>query len=191
MEKYDINDLIEKENKGIIFGKISKSSKKVSGKGGYLPYEKGSIVRETELTGLTVEPLSIALGFCHYGDQLTIVSFTELAQKERVDDFLAFDNSGNKGCIQVPLLYVKDVLSLNDKSTIDLLRSHMTDEDFMATANRAKSHLIDFGCEEGASYIEELYKEIKNKNKPVEKEEPNNKETSRSFFSRLFKRKTY
>ena len=163
MKEFDINYFIEKENEGVIFGKISKSSREVTGKGGFLSYEKGKVFKGTDGSGLTIEPLDVAFHFFHYGDQLTIVSFTELAKNVSVDVFLAVENSGNKGCIQVPAVYVKEVLSLNDKSTIDLFRNSMSEEDFMATANLAKDHRENHGCNEGAVYVGELYKEMKNK----------------------------
>ena len=119
--------------------------------------------------------MDIAFGYFHYGNQITIVNFTKLAEVKSPSDFSATENL-KRGCFDVNALWVEAVLSLNEKGTFDFLFSHIHEETIMDMSRLAIGHLKAGNCEVGAHCLEEYIRNRKDaENKSVKEFQVKNK----------------
>lgn len=164
MGKYDLNYFFGKEQKGTIFAKISKSSSGVRGKGGFFPYQDyvGKVIECKPLEEITVLPIELTVNYFHYGDNLTIFSFSRLNEVRPSIVFKAKeDDNKNKGCFKVNTVWVKEVKSLRDVDTIKFLLSFSAIiENMKVIGNSAVSHLESRGFDESAQYLKSQIKKI-------------------------------
>jgi hypothetical protein len=156
MGRIDLDYFVNKEKEGVVFGKISKSKDFHDAYGEHFPYDKyvGQVVSKETVPNFkesTIEPLDIAFGYFHYGDQLTRVSFTKLAEMIDPNRFSA-DEASKPYCFNVSALYVTDVRSLDEPSTLDIFREYMG-EAIYDNLRIAISHLETRGCKRGAEYL--------------------------------------
>jgi hypothetical protein len=107
------------QSEGIIFCKIGKSSRHVSGKGGYFPYI--DYIHSTIDVGkkLTFGKLENILDYLHYGDQLIIFSFS--IKIKELKNVKISDNPLNKDFFDSNKLFVDKILPLNQPETIDYI----------------------------------------------------------------------
>lgn len=139
----NIDYFIKEEQNGATFCKIGKSSLKMRGKGGHFPYRDyiGKVVALEEGT-VTFETIENVVKFLHYGDDLVIFNFS------KCKDFLPEDgykvNLLNKGCYNTNTIYVENVLSFNDASTVDFIYNNTRNvAAFKEYCSLAVSHLED------------------------------------------------
>lgn len=154
---------VEKEKEGIIFAKITKSRDFNDVHGAYFNYNmyEGKLLNKDNsslFVDSAIAPLDVAIGYFHYGDQLTIVDFTKLAEVLN-EPFIAYENM-KKGCYQVNALWIKKVMSLNERQTIDFIFDNVNINTIKNISNLAISHLEAKGCSEGALYFENKSQEI-------------------------------
>lgn len=132
MRSVKLEYFVNKEKEGVVFAKITKAQKSDNVHGTYFPYEQyiGQVLDSSvnsDFIQSTIEPLDVAFGYFHYGNQITIVNFTKLAEVKSPSDFSATENI-KRGCFDVNALWVEAVLSLNEKRTFDFLFSHIHEE---------------------------------------------------------------
>ena len=152
----NLNDLIREEENGIIFCKIGKNSLEMWGKGGHFPYRDyiGKTINLKE-GSITFERLDDVVKYLHYGDDLVIFSFSEGRDELPDDGYL--DNQMNKGCYNTRTIYVRDVLSFKEASTVDFIYDNMTDRsEFYGYCYIASEHLKDRKLYEAAQRWLEL-----------------------------------
>lgn len=152
----NLGDFLEEEKNGVIFCKIGKSSDDMWGKGGHFPY-RDYIGRKIELIDgrIIFERLDDVVKYLHYGDDLVIFSFTDGKNDLPLEGYI--DNGGNKGCYDTKCIYVKDVLSFRDASTVDYIYMHSKDKtNFEEYSSLAVCHLKDRNLLESAQRWEEL-----------------------------------
>lgn len=160
MRTYNIDYFLEKEKTGVIFGKISKNEKCNNILGANYSYKAkiGEVIKAKEqgaknnYLGFTIEPLELALLYLHYGNQLTIVNFTKLANKINPKEFNAFDGS-KSGCFEVNYLYIETVLDFKDVSTMKYMIDNVSDEIIINNSRNVISHLREQGNNEAADYL--------------------------------------
>lgn len=166
-----LEELINAEKDGIIFAKITKSKNREDLNGGYYDYcsKVGEILdcRQENIRSngnfftdgtTTIEPLKIALGYFHYGDQITICNFTKLMRSDI--EFSIWQDSKPR-CYSVSHIYIEKVMDLKDKSTIDYIIAN-TDKEYWNDVgiNGYLYHLKRQGLEDIADYLEECVKNI-------------------------------
>ena len=159
MSKYDLNYFVDEEKNGTIFAKISKSSSDVRGKGGYFPYQDyiGKVIKPDKK--ITILPIEMIGYFFHYGDNLTIFSFSRLSEVIKSSEFEAVDNVLNPGCFDINTAWVKKVKSLKDVDTIKYLLSFPPIIKYLeSSGNLAASHLESRGFDKSAKYLREQIK---------------------------------
>lgn len=140
------------------------------GKGGHFPYRDyiGKIINLSEGT-ITFERLDDVVKYLHYGDNLVIFSFSEA--KDELPTKGYFDNSLNQKCFDTKCIYVKNVLSFEDASTVDYIYENVCDRsNFINCVNVATSHLRDRELFEAAQRWEELSYNENNSSKEVSEE---------------------
>lgn len=155
----DVKYFKKEENNGEFFCKIGKSEPHI-GKGGYLDYEKykGEII-SLNSGEITFEKLNDVIKFFHYGDELVIFDFS--IEKKELETAKYWADEINKGCYQGTILYIKDVISLKDPSTIDFIVENATDKTNLKELwSSAKGHLEDKGFFDSANRLEELMNHI-------------------------------
>ena len=163
MGEYDLNYFVRKEQKGTIFAKISKSSSGVRGKGGFFPYQDyvGKVIECKSLEEITVLPIELTVNYFHYGDNLTIFSFSRLNEVRPNIVFEVKEDENNKGCFNVNTVWVKEVKNLRDVDTIKYLLSFPTIiENLKVIGNSAASHLESRGFDESAQYLKSQIKKL-------------------------------
>nr|WP_308649694.1 hypothetical protein [uncultured Agathobacter sp.] len=164
MGKHSLEEFIKKENEGVVFAKITKSFKSNDLHGNYFPYEDyiGKIIN-SKVSPLfkqsTIEPINVAFGYFHYGDQLTIVNFKKLAEIINPKEFIAYDNFKSDRCYDVNSLYVEKVLSLDEISTIDLFRKYMLDDEFFNNIQISIKSLERWKCYKSVEYLNKCWTE--------------------------------
>lgn len=152
----NLDDFLAEEKDGVIFCKIGKSSEKMWGKGGYFPYRDyiGKAIKLSD-GAITFERLDDAVKYLHYGDDLVIFSFVEGKDELPIDGY--HDNGLNKRCYDTKCIYVKDVLSFRDVSTVDFIYERLKDKtNFEGNSNLAISHLQDRNLFDAAQRWKEL-----------------------------------
>lgn len=152
----NLYDFLAEERNGVIFCKIGKSSNEMWGKGGYFPY-RDYIGRTIELSEgeITFERLDDVVKYLHYGDDLVIFSFIDGENDLPCDGY--DDNKSNKGCYNTKYIYVKEVLSFCDASTVSYIYNNAKDKtNFVEYGNLAISHLKDRNLLEAMQRWEEL-----------------------------------
>ena len=164
-------DLINAEKDGIIFAKISKSKDRKDLNGGYYDYRSkiGEILdcRQEKIKSngrfftegtTTIEPIRVALGYSHYGDQITICNFTKL---KGCDIEFSICRDSKPRCYSVSHVYIEKVMDLKDKSTIDYIMAN-TDKEYWNDLgiNGYLYHLRRQGLEDIADYLEECVKAL-------------------------------
>ena len=164
-------DLINAEKDGIIFAKISKSKDRKDLNGGYYDYRSkiGEILdcRQEKIKSngrfftegtTTIEPIRVALGYFHYGDQITICNFTKL---KGCDIEFSICRDSKPRCYSVSHVYIEKVMDLKDKSTIDYIMAN-TDKEYWNDLgiNGYLYHLRRQGLEDIADYLEECVKAL-------------------------------
>lgn len=85
MRSVKLGYFVNREKEGVIFAKITKAQKSDNVHGTYFPYEQyiGQVLDSSvnsDFIQSTIEPLDVAFGYFHYGNQITIVNFTKLAE---------------------------------------------------------------------------------------------------------------
>lgn len=138
-----LEDFIKEEQNGAIFCKIGKSSLKMWGKGGYFPYREyiGKAVTLDEGI-ITFETLEEVVKYLHYGDDLVLFNFSK--SKGLLPEEGYKYNALNKGCYDTKTIFVENVLSFSDTSTVDFIYSNTRDlNTFIGNCNLATSHLED------------------------------------------------
>lgn len=138
-----LDDLIKEEHNGAIFCKIGKSSVNMWGKGGYFSYRDyiGRVVTLEE-GSITFESLEEVVKYLHYGDDLVIFNFTK--GKNLLPENGYRDNDMNTGCYNTKSIYVDNVLSFCDPSTVDFIYSNLRNKNqFYEYCGLATSHLED------------------------------------------------
>lgn len=159
----EIYDFVKEEENGTIFAKISKSSQGVRGKGGFFPYHDyvGKVIKCKHLDKITILPIELTVNYFHYGDNLTIFSFSRLNEVIQSIDFKANEDKDNQGCFNVNTVWVKEVKSLRDVDTIKYLLSFPNFiKNMKVTGNSAVSHLESRGFDESAKYLKSQIKKI-------------------------------
>lgn len=166
-----LEELINAEKEGIIFAKITKSKNRKDLNGGYYDYRSkvGEILdcRQEKIKSngeffteetTTIEPFKVALGYFHYGDQITICNFTRLIGCDI--EFNICQDSKPK-CYCVSHIYIEKVMDLKDKSTIDYIMAN-TDKEYWNDlgVNVCLYHLRRQGLENIANYLEECVKAL-------------------------------
>lgn len=150
-DKMTLQELILEEENGSIFCKIGKSSNSICGKGGYFPYRDyiGEMIK-LEKGSITFERLEDVVKFLHYGDDLVIFSFIDGRNVLKQDG--CKNNPLNKGCYDIKEIFVKNVLSFSDVSTVDFIFNNVGNkEKFKEYSNLASSHLRDRGLCDSAN----------------------------------------
>jgi hypothetical protein len=150
------------EKEGTIFAKITKS-RKLDGNGAYFDYSQyiGKTLDASGHPGFgetTIEDLNTAIGYFHYGDQLTIVSFLKLDPEKR-SHFSGGENS-KKNCYDVNMVYVEDVKSINDPQTVDYIFLNADKRRILDVTTLMIGHIRRWECNEGADYWQKRYDEI-------------------------------
>ena len=156
-----LQDFLEEERNGIIFCKIGKSSESVRGKGGFFPY-RDYIERKIELLDkkITFTRLDDIPKYLHYGDDLVIFSFIEGECELPLEGYV--DNELNKGCYDTRYIYVKEVLTFYDVSTVDYIYKYSKDRtNFVNFSRLAMGHLKDRKFFKAAQRWEDLIDDAK------------------------------
>lgn len=168
---YDLDYFLKEERNGVIFCKIGKSSKSVRGKGGYFPYRE-YIERKIELLDgrITFTRLDDIVKYLHYGDDLVIFSFIEGECELPLEGYI--DNKLNEGCYDTRYIYVKEVLSFCDVSTVDYIYKYSKDRtNFVEYSSLAIGHLKDKNLFETARRWEKFLDDEKVSGNEVIREE--------------------
>lgn len=163
MGEDNLRHFVVEEQNGKVFAKISKSSSGVRGKGGFFPYQDyvGKVIQCKPREEITVLPIELTVNYFHYGDNLTIFSFSRLNEVRTSIDFKANQNVNNQGCFNVNTVWVKEVKNLRDVDTIKYLLSFPTIiENLKVIGNSAASHLESRGFDESAQYLKSQIKKI-------------------------------
>jgi len=195
MRDYDIDYFIEKEESGVIFAKITKRDNDNNIHGGYFCYFNwiGKVLdcneNHFECGTTTIEPLEVALGYFHYGDQIAILSFTNLKKELNDIKFAGYDN-GKKNCYEVNAIYVQNVLPMNKKSTIDYLMQNVSKEYWMDYSYKmAAQHLRERGEDNLTDYFVESICNVINGDKQDDIQDKDKNEENKiqhSFLKKLF-----
>lgn len=152
----NLDYFIKEEQNGATFCKIGKSSLKMWGKGGHFPYRDhiGKVVALEE-GSITYETLENVVYYLHYGDDLVIFNFTKCKDSLPADGYKV--NLLNKGCYNTNTIYVENVLSFNDASTVDFIYSNTRNVAvFKDICSLAVSHLEDRYLFDAANRWKEL-----------------------------------
>lgn len=147
---------LEEERNGVIFCKIGKSSKLTEGIGGYFPYRDyvGEMIYLQNDT-ITFERLDDAINYLHYGDDLVIFSFEQGKDKMPFEGQIT--NGTKKNCYQTSCIFVKEVMSFKEVSTIDFVYNHLLDKNnFYDSSNLIIGYLNRHGFEKSALRCKEL-----------------------------------
>lgn len=189
MKSVQLEYFVNKEKEGIIFAKITKDQPSNDVHGTYFPYAKyiGQVLDSSvnsKFRQSTIEPLEVAFGYFHYGNQITIVNFSKLAEVKSSSDFSARESSSG-GCFDVNALWVEAVLSLNEKDTFDFLFSHIQEETIMNMGVLAMEHLESWKCEVGAQCLKEYINNKKSSKKQLIEEKL---EIHKGFIKKLLAR---
>lgn len=119
------------ENCGIVFSKIGKSEECNYSKGEKYPYKLG-LTPYKPSNSFTFEPINIAYKYIHYGDNLVVLSFSQMweqCRNETLDILSISENSNYKGCFQANMLFVTEIVSLNSERAIDIMIPHLSEKD--------------------------------------------------------------
>lgn len=195
MKNVSLEYFIEQEKEGVIFAKITKSKDVGNVHGTFYDYSKyvGKYIDKTvdpNFEQSTIEPIDVAYGYFHYGDQLTVINFTKILEWKNVNDFRATEGI-KKYCFDVNMVYIEEVMSLNEPATIDYLLSHVSKDVVENMSNCAISNLKNTGCNMGADYLRmQRDKMLGLKGKIVEEEITNPSSTFwdkiRGFFRKYY-----
>lgn len=195
MRSVKLEYFVNKEKEGVVFAKITKAQKSDNVHGTYFPYEQyiGQVLDSSvnsDFIQSTIEPLDVAFGYFHYGNQITIVNFTKLAEVKSPSDFSATENI-KRGCFDVNALWVEAVLSLNEKRTFDFLFSHIHEETIEDMSRLAIEHLKAGNCDVEAHCLEEYIRNKKDTETQSVKgfQAENQKGFIKKLVSRFTKRK--
>lgn len=195
MRNYNIEYFVEKEKTGVIFAKITKRSDDGNVHGGYFCYHDwiGKVLDCNENAfkngTTTVESLEVALAYFHYGDQIAILSFSNLKKELNSIEFAGYDN-GKQNCYEVNAIYVQDVLPMNKKSTIDYLMQNISKEYWMDYSYKmAAQHLRERGEDNLTDYFVESICNMINEDKQNDLQDKTKNEKNKmqhSFLKKLF-----
>lgn len=121
----------------------------------------GKVIKCKHLDKITILPIELTVNYFHYGDNLTIFSFSRLNEVIQSIDFKANEDKDNKGCFNVNTVWVKEVKSLRDVDTIKYLLSFPAIiESMKVIGNSAASHIESRGFDESAQYLKSQIKKI-------------------------------
>ncbi|OYO75958.1 hypothetical protein C8E03_108150 [Lachnotalea glycerini] len=98
---------------------------------------------------ITFETLEEVVKYLHYGDDLVLFNFFK--GKELLPEEGYENNRLNTGCYDTKAIFVENVLSFNDASTVDFIYLNTRDiNTFIEYRNLATSHLEDRNLFEAA-----------------------------------------
>ena len=107
----------------------------------------GKVIKCKHLDKITILPIELTVNYFHYGDNLTIFSFSRLNEVIQSIDFKANED--------------KEVKSLRDVDTIKYLLSFPAIiESMKVIGNSAASHIESRGFDESAQYLKSQIKKI-------------------------------